>query len=76
MEALKIKSPEHLLNVDKNPYNTSAGIITENQEFYTADYILNNWEEFEGQTLIYFIHWEGEDIATENGEMIYPAYED
>ena len=74
-----IKSPEHLKELDLNPYNCGSYVITTENEIHSVEHVLNNWDELKEETMLYNIFWEGvkgqTGLITEEGEEIKPVYE-
>jgi len=67
-------SNQQLRELDLNPYN-NAGYVTDETNIYSVNDFLEFREMYDqGQNFYYCIHWEGEPIHTESGEVIQPAY--
>ncbi|GEM_PF-6153422 len=70
----QFKTKEELKELNANIYNGSAFILHDGRQIVTPTEVLNNWNEYKGESLLYGIHWEGQSIYTEQGEEIKPTY--
>lgn len=67
-------SNQQLRELNLNPYNY-AGYVTDETNIYSVnDFLEFRYMYDHGQNFYYAIHWEGEPIHTENGEIIKPVY--
>lgn len=67
-------SNQQLKELDSNPYNC-AGYVTDETNIYSVNDFLEFRDMYDhGQNFYYCIHWEGEPLHTESGEIIEPAY--
>lgn len=78
-----INSKEELIKADLNPYNISGYILAYGAPFqyngaiYTPGEVIEDFETFakDYNTMYYCIHWEGQPIETDGGDLIAPAYD-
>lgn len=74
-----ITTKKQLKEIDCNPYNSSGYIFDDLGNIYSVNEFLafentHVYNEYNGEKFFYTIHWEGEPIHTESGEVIQPAY--
>jgi len=67
-------SNQQLRELDLNPYNNSSYITDETNVYSVNDFVEFREMYDNGQNFYYSIHWEGEPLHTENGEIIEPVY--
>ena len=79
MNGLLLKSftinvtPRNIDDVSNNVYGASGYLITKSGEIYSPydfDYV---WDMY-GEHIYYAIHWEGDDLCTEDGKAIESVY--
>ena len=66
-------NPQNIEETTLNPYASSGFIFTESGEVYSPldfDYV---WDMY-GEKIYYDIHWEGDDLYTEDGKIIESVY--
>jgi len=66
-------TPQTIEGVASNVYGASGYLFTESGEVYSPydfDYV---WDMY-GEHIYYAIHWEGDDLCTEDGKAIESVY--
>ena len=79
----QFQTKEELIKADLNPYNVSGYIVAYGAPFqyngaiYTPEEVIEDFETFakDYPQMYYVIHWEGEPIETDGGDLIAPAYD-
>jgi hypothetical protein len=70
-----ITTKKQLKELDSNPYNNSSFVFNDSGNIYSVNDFLEFREMYDhGHNFYYSIHWEGEPLHTENGEIIEPVY--
>lgn len=70
-----ITTKKQLKELDSNQYNNSSFVFDDSGNIYSVSDFLEFREMYDhGQNFYYSIHWEGEPMYTESGEVIQPAY--
>ena len=78
-----INSKKKLIIAHLNPYNNSGYIVAYGAPFryngaiYTPEEVIEDFQTFakDYPNMYYCIHWEGQPIETDGGELIAPAYD-
>lgn len=73
---IKILSAEHLKKLDLNPYNTGGYVFNDFGDVFCVEEALWSYDDIydESAPLFYAIHWEGDNLISENGTTINPVY--
>jgi hypothetical protein len=66
-------TPQNIEETMNNPYAMNGYIFTKSGEVYSPEDFDYVWEMY-GENVCYAIHWEGEDLHTEDGKTIESAY--
>ncbi len=74
-----ITTKKQLKELDSNQYNNSSFVFDDSGNIYSVEEFLkfensHVYNDYDNQNYYYVIHWKGEPIHTENGEVIQPAY--
>jgi hypothetical protein len=74
-----ITTKKQLKELDSNQYNNSSFVFDDSGNIYSVEEFLkfensHVYNDYDNQNYYYAIHWEGEPLNTENGEVIQPAY--
>ncbi len=73
--AILIESKQHLNKLQASSiYCGSEYIGTSESEFLTTEETLEYWDMHSHKNLYYFINWEDDNLYTEDGQKIEPAY--
>ena len=66
-------TPETIKDLTSNMYSYSGYIFTESGEVYSPSDFDNVWDMY-GENVYYAVHWEGDDLCTEDGKAIESVY--
>jgi hypothetical protein len=66
-------TPQNIEETMNNPYAMNGYIFTESGEVWSPEDFDFVWRIY-GENVYYNIHWEGEDLYTEDGKVIESAY--
>ena len=74
-----ITTKKQLKELDSNPYNASGYVFDDSGNIYSVSEFLefensHVYSDYNSEKFYYTIHWEGEPLHTESGEVIEPAY--
>jgi len=74
-----ITTKKQLKELDSNQYNNSSFVFDDSGNIYSVEEFFkfensHVYNDYDNQNYYYAIHWEGEPLHTESGEIIEAAY--